>query len=85
LEHLKERRSEDEELITIIETNACSADAIQVLTGCTFGKGNFFHKNHGKHVYTFDLPPEHVPFVKLDSSLHWFPWEMISSPTYSGQ
>lgn len=53
LDHLKERRAEDEELITIIETNACSADAIQVLTGCTFGKGNFFHKNHGKHVYTF--------------------------------
>ena len=45
LDHLKERRAEDEELITIIETNACSADAIQVLTGCTFGKGNFFHKD----------------------------------------
>ena len=53
LDKLKERRSEDEELITIVETNACSADAIQVITGCTFGKGNFFHKDYGKHVFTF--------------------------------
>ncbi len=50
---LKENRSEDEELVAIVETDACSADAIQVLTGCTFGKGNFFHKDHGKMAVTF--------------------------------
>ncbi len=40
LEWLKENRSEDEELVAIVETDACGADAVQVLTGCTFGKGN---------------------------------------------
>ena len=50
---LKENRAEDEELVAIVETDACSADAIQVLTGCTFGKGNFFHKDHGKMAATF--------------------------------
>ncbi len=46
LELLTEIRSVDEELITIVETDACCCDAIQVLTGCTFGKGNFFLGNH---------------------------------------
>jgi len=42
----------DEELVAIVETDACGADAIQVLTGCTFGKGNFIFKNYGKHAFT---------------------------------
>jgi formylmethanofuran dehydrogenase subunit E len=49
---LKENRSEDEEIIAIVETDACSADAVQVLTGCTFGKGNLIYKDHGKMVLT---------------------------------
>jgi len=52
IEWLREKRAEDEELVAIVETDACGADAIQVLTGCTFGKGNFIYKDHGKHVYT---------------------------------
>jgi formylmethanofuran dehydrogenase subunit E len=28
-------------------------DAIQVLTGCTFGKGNLFFRDYGKMVFTF--------------------------------
>lgn len=28
-------------------------DAIQSLTGCTFGKGNLIHKDYGKNAYTF--------------------------------
>ena len=52
LDWLKENRSVDEELIAIVETDSCSVDAIQVLTGCTFGKGNFIFKDHGKHVFT---------------------------------
>jgi formylmethanofuran dehydrogenase subunit E len=52
MERLKEKRSEDEEIVAIIETDACSADAVQVLTGCTFGKGNFIYKDHGKMVLT---------------------------------
>jgi formylmethanofuran dehydrogenase subunit E len=50
---LKERRAEDEELVAIVETNACGADAVQVLTGCTFGKGNLIFRDFGKNVYSF--------------------------------
>ena len=45
--------SEDEELVAIVENDACGVDAIQVLTGCTFGKGNLVFRDHGKSVYTF--------------------------------
>ena len=50
---LDEMRAIDEELIVIVETDACCCDAIQVLTGCTFGKGNFFYRDHGKMAFTF--------------------------------
>jgi formylmethanofuran dehydrogenase subunit E len=50
---LREHRAVDEELIAIVETDACGADAVQVLTGCTFGKGNFIFHDHGKNVYSF--------------------------------
>ena len=52
MEKLKEGRADDEEIVAIVETDACSADAVQVLTGCTFGKGNFIYKDHGKMVLT---------------------------------
>jgi formylmethanofuran dehydrogenase subunit E len=53
LEKLKEIRSVDEEIVAITETDACCADAIQVLTGCTFGKGNLIYKDYGKMVFLF--------------------------------
>ncbi|WP_135605079.1 FmdE family protein [Methanococcoides sp. NM1] len=46
-------RSEDEELVVVVENKSCSVDAIQVINGCTFGKGNLVLKDLGKHVYTF--------------------------------
>jgi formylmethanofuran dehydrogenase subunit E len=52
MERLKETRAEDEEIVAIVETDACSADAVQVLTGCTFGKGNFIYKDYGKMALT---------------------------------
>jgi formylmethanofuran dehydrogenase subunit E len=52
MERLDVRRAGDEELVAIVETDACGADAIQVMTGCTFGKGNFIFKNYGKHAFT---------------------------------
>ncbi|MFP3999784.1 MAG: FmdE family protein, partial [Desulfobacterales bacterium] len=52
LKRLDQQRSEDEELVAIVETDACSADAVQVLTGCTFGKGNLIFKDYGKMVFT---------------------------------
>ncbi len=57
LERLGARRAADEELIAIVENDSCAVDAVQVLTGCTFGKGNLFFRDYGKHVYTFALRP----------------------------
>jgi len=45
-------RSEDEELVAIVENDACSVDAIQSLLGCTIGKGNLIYRDYGKQVYT---------------------------------
>jgi formylmethanofuran dehydrogenase subunit E len=47
------QRAEDEELVAIVENDSCAVDAIQVMTGCTFGKGNLLFKDYGKQVYTF--------------------------------
>ena len=46
-------RAEDEEIVAIVENNSCAVDALQVMTGCTFGKGNLIFRDYGKHVYTF--------------------------------
>ena len=45
--------SEDEEVVCISENDACGIDAIQVITGCTAGKGNFIFHITGKHAYSF--------------------------------
>ena len=50
---LEERRAADEEIIAIVENDACGIDAIMVLTGCTPGKGNLITRDTGKNVYTF--------------------------------
>jgi len=56
LKELGERAS-DEELVAIVENNSCAVDAVQVLTGCTFGKGNLIFRDFGKQVYTFIKRP----------------------------
>ena len=45
--------STDEEVVAIVETDMCAVDAIQLLTGCTFGKGNLIHRDYGKNAFTF--------------------------------
>jgi formylmethanofuran dehydrogenase subunit E len=45
--------SSDEEVVCVAETDNCSVDAVQYLTGCTAGKGNLIHLDHGKNVFTF--------------------------------
>ena len=45
--------SKDEEVVAVVETDMCGVDAIQYLTGCTFGKGNLIHLDYGKNAYTF--------------------------------
>lgn len=52
MEALKIIRSADEELVAIVENNACGVDALQCVTGCTFGKGNLIFHDYGKQVYT---------------------------------
>ena len=52
MKRLGVRKAPDEELVTIVETDACGADAIQVMTGCTFGKGNFIFRNYGKNAFS---------------------------------
>jgi formylmethanofuran dehydrogenase subunit E len=53
LRELKADRPRDEELVAIVENDSCAADAIQFITGCTFGKGNIIFRDYGKHVYSF--------------------------------
>lgn len=52
IQRLKENRAQDEEVVSVVENNACYADAVQVLTGCTFGKGNFIYRDNGKMAMT---------------------------------
>lgn len=50
-------RAADEELVAIVENSSCAVDAVQVMTGCTFGKGNLIFHDYGKQVYTFIKRP----------------------------
>lgn len=52
IKKLEAERAEDEELIAIVETDACGIDAVQSLLGCTMGKGNLIYKDYGKQVFT---------------------------------
>ena len=45
--------AKDEEVVAVVETDMCGVDAIQVLTGCTFGKGNLIHRDWGKNAFSF--------------------------------
>ena len=53
LRELGVERAQDEELVAIVETDACGVDAVQLLTGCTLGKGNLILRDWGKQVFTF--------------------------------
>ena len=46
-------RAADEEIVAVVETDVCGVDAIQFLTGCTFGKGNLIHRDWGKNAFSF--------------------------------
>ena len=52
MEKLASMKAEDEELVAIVENDACGVDALQCVTGCTYGKGNLLFRDYGKHVYT---------------------------------
>ena len=45
--------SEDEEIVCVTENDACGVDAIQVILGCSFGKGNLLYRGTGKQAFSF--------------------------------
>ncbi len=45
--------SYDEEVVCVTENDACGVDAIQVLAGCSLGKGNLLYRKAGKQAYSF--------------------------------
>jgi len=50
---LKLEFSEDEQVVCIAENDACGIDAIQVMLGCSIGKGNLLFHIRGKSAYSF--------------------------------
>jgi formylmethanofuran dehydrogenase subunit E len=45
--------AKDEEIVAVVENDSCAVDAVQMLLGCTFGKGNLIFRDWGKQVFTF--------------------------------
>jgi len=50
---LHAERAADEDLVAIVENDACGVDAVQAIAGCSVGKGNLILRDLGKHAYTF--------------------------------
>ena len=53
IELLKLEFSADEQVVCISENDACGVDAIQVMLGCSVGKGNLMFRMRGKSAYSF--------------------------------
>ena len=45
--------STDEQVVCIAENDACGVDAIQVMLGCSIGKGNLLFHMRGKQAFSF--------------------------------
>ena len=45
--------SDDEQVVCITENDACGVDAIQVMLGCSIGKGNLLFHMRGKQAFSF--------------------------------
>jgi formylmethanofuran dehydrogenase subunit E len=39
--------------VVVVENDTCAVDALQVVTGCTMGKGNLIFHDYGKQAYIF--------------------------------
>lgn len=53
IELLDLRFSPDEQVVCVTENDACGVDAIQVILGCSVGKGNLLFHLRGKQAYSF--------------------------------
>ena len=45
--------SDDEQVVCIAENDACGIDGIQVMLGCSIGKGNLLFHMRGKQAFSF--------------------------------
>lgn len=54
--------ADKEDLVAVVETDMCGVDAIQFITGCTFGKGNLIHRDYGKTAFSFYDRSKNVGF-----------------------
>lgn len=45
--------SKDEQVVCVSENDACGVDAIQVILGCSIGKGNLLFHMRGKQAFSF--------------------------------
>lgn len=45
--------SKDEQVVCVNENDACGVDAIQVILGCSIGKGNLLFHMRGKQAFSF--------------------------------
>lgn len=52
MERFAQNRAEDEEIVVVAETDACGVDGMQVILGCTAGKGNLWLRRRGKNAFT---------------------------------
>jgi formylmethanofuran dehydrogenase subunit E len=50
---LEIEHSKDEELVCVTENDACGVDGIQVILGCSAGKGNLIFRIRGKQAFSF--------------------------------
>ena len=53
IELLELEFSDDEQVVCVSENDACGVDAIQVMLGCSIGKGNLLFRMRGKSAYSF--------------------------------
>jgi len=44
-----------EDLMAIVETNACFADGVQMVSGCTLGNNALIYRDLGRHAVTFTI------------------------------
>ena len=51
-QELELHRDKDEELVAVVENDACGVDAIQSMLGCSVGKGNLIFRDQGKQAFT---------------------------------
>ena len=45
--------SDDEQVVCVAENDACGIDGIQVMLGCSIGKGNLLFRMRGKQAFSF--------------------------------